>query len=86
MEGRFNGGFFALRFCGAYSWSGLYIEGLIFGILWYFTIVLLLLLITFEVKSHCWEGGKGQGWRDEGINPKPLKKLSFGAESQVTIT
>ena len=60
-------------------------EGLIFGILRYFTIVLLLLLTTFEVKSHCWEGGKGQGWRDKGMNPKPLKKLSFGAESHVTI-
>ena len=29
-EGRFNGGFFALRF-----WGGLYLEGLIFGILRY---------------------------------------------------
>ena len=37
LEGRFNGGFFALRVCGAYSWRGLYMEGLIFGILWYLT-------------------------------------------------
>ena len=29
-EGRFNGGFFALQF-----WKGLYLEGLIFGILRY---------------------------------------------------
>ena len=30
-EGRFNGGFFALRFRGAFIWRGLYMEGLIFG-------------------------------------------------------
>ena len=35
-EGGFNGGFFALRFWGAYIWRGLYMEGLIFGILRYF--------------------------------------------------
>ena len=34
-EGRFNGGFFALQFWGAYIWRGLYMEGLIFGILRY---------------------------------------------------
>ena len=34
-EGRFNRGFFALRFGRAYIWRGLYIEGLIFGILRY---------------------------------------------------
>ena len=34
-EGRFNGGFFAVRFWGAYIWRGLYMEGLIFGILRY---------------------------------------------------
>ena len=32
-RGRFNGGFFALRFRGAYIWRGLYMEELIFGIL-----------------------------------------------------
>ena len=32
LEGRFNGGFFALPVWGAYFW-GLYMEGLIFGIL-----------------------------------------------------
>ena len=31
-EGRFNGGFFALRFWGAYIWRGLSMQGLIFGI------------------------------------------------------
>ena len=31
--GGFNGGFFALRAWGAYIWRGLYMEGLIFGIL-----------------------------------------------------
>ena len=34
-EGRFNGGFFALRFWGAYIRRGLYMKGLIFGILRY---------------------------------------------------
>ena len=36
LEGRFNGGFFALRFWRAYIWRGLYMEGLILGILRYF--------------------------------------------------
>ena len=32
LEGRFNGGFFALPVLGAYiNWRGLYMEGLIFG-------------------------------------------------------
>ena len=38
LEGRFNGGFFALRVWGAYIWRGLYMEGLIFGILRYFGV------------------------------------------------
>ena len=33
LEGRFNGGFFALPVWGAYIWRGLHMEGLIFGIL-----------------------------------------------------
>ena len=33
--GRFNGGFFVLPVWGAYIWKGLYMEGLIFGILRY---------------------------------------------------
>ena len=49
--GGFNGGFFALRFWGAYIWRGLYMGGLIFGILQYVKIVLLFLLITFEVNE-----------------------------------
>ena len=36
LEGRFNGGFFALPVWGAYIRRGLYMEGLIFGILRYF--------------------------------------------------
>ena len=36
LEGQFNGGFLALRVWGAYIWRGLYMEGLIFGILRYF--------------------------------------------------
>ena len=35
LEGRFIGGFFALRVWGAYIWRGVYMEGLIFGILRY---------------------------------------------------
>ena len=35
LEGRFNGRFFALPDWGAYIWRGLYMEGLIFGILRY---------------------------------------------------
>ena len=35
LEGQFNGGFFALPVWGAYIWRGLYMEGLIFGILRY---------------------------------------------------
>ena len=35
LEGRFNGGFFALPVWGAYIWRGLCMEGLIFGILRY---------------------------------------------------
>ena len=35
LEGRFNGGFFALPVWGAYIWRDLYMEGLIFGILRY---------------------------------------------------
>ena len=35
LERRFNGGFLALRVLGAYIWRGVYMEGLIFGILRY---------------------------------------------------
>ena len=35
LEGRFNGRFFALPVWRAYIWGGLYMEGLIFGILQY---------------------------------------------------
>ena len=33
LEGQFNGGLFALQVWGAYIWRGLYMEGVIFGIL-----------------------------------------------------
>ena len=35
LDGRFNGGSFALPVWGAYIWRGLYMGGLIFGILRY---------------------------------------------------
>ena len=40
LEGQFNGGFFALPVRGAYIWRGLYMKGLIFGILRYIHIPL----------------------------------------------
>ena len=63
MEGRFNGGFFALRVWGAYIWRGLYMEGLIFGILRYtkstyyninslgYLFVMFTTIIAFDVMS-----------------------------------
>ena len=47
-EGRFNEGFFALRFWGAYIWRGLYREGPIFGILRYF----IKLSLSPQKSSH----------------------------------
>ena len=35
LEGRFNRGLFTLPVWGAFIWRGLYMEGLIFGILRY---------------------------------------------------
>ena len=63
MEGRFNEGFFALRVWGAYIWRGLYMEGLIFGILRYtkstyyninslgYLFVMFTTIIAFDVMS-----------------------------------
>ena len=63
MEGRFNGGFFALRAWGAYIWRGLYMEGLILGILRYtkstyyninslgYLFVMFTTIIAFDVMS-----------------------------------
>ena len=53
LEGRFNGGFFALAVWGAYIWSGLYMEGLIFGIL------------RYQCKAGGGGGvGRGRAWVD----------------------
>ena len=38
LEGEFNRGFFVLRVWGTYIWRGLYMEGLIFGILQYLIV------------------------------------------------
>ena len=43
-EGRFNRGFFVLQFRGAYIWRGLYMGGLIFGILRYVHLFLAKLI------------------------------------------
>ena len=43
LEGRFNGGFFCVPSLGAFICKGLYMEGLIFGILRYFFISLRLI-------------------------------------------
>ena len=47
LKGRFNGGFFALPVWGAYVWRGLYMEGLIFGILRYLDLFTILLSLIF---------------------------------------
>ena len=47
LEGRFNGGFFRLPVWGAYIWKGLYMEGLIFGILRHIYIPLFAYGNTF---------------------------------------
>ena len=52
LEGRFNGGFFALRVWGAYIWRGLYIERLIFEILRYCSKVHLV--VTLHSSSVNW--------------------------------
>ena len=52
LEGRFNGGFFALRVWGAYIWRGLYMEGLIFGILWYNLIQIELKMQELAANGH----------------------------------
>ena len=53
-EGRFNEGFFALRFGGAYIWRGLFMEGLIFGILRYVFVVVVFFIyigLLWDLKS-----------------------------------
>ena len=52
MEGRFNGGFFALRVLGAYIWRGLYMERLIFGILRYIPIIGSFICIVVAPSTH----------------------------------
>ena len=56
MEGRFNGGFFALRVWGAYTWRGLFSE--FYGILNLYIInslgylfVMFTTIIAFDVMS-----------------------------------
>ena len=48
LEGRFNGGFFVLLLWGPYIWRGLYMEGLIFGILRY-----MLCTLYSIFPEHC---------------------------------
>ena len=50
LEGRFNGGFFALPVWGAYISRGLYMEGLIFGILPY---MFSNFLVTMSSEALC---------------------------------
>ena len=47
MEGRFNGGFFALRVWGAYMWRGLYTGGAYFR---NFTVLIVLLQSKSEAQ------------------------------------
>ena len=53
LEGRFNGWFFALPVWGAYIWRGLYMEGLIFGILRYVVTNFLLAILSEECHKCC---------------------------------
>ena len=50
MERRFNGRFFALPDWEAYIWKGLYMEGLIFGILRHFAKKQLLQYLRLNVR------------------------------------
>ena len=47
LEGRFNRGFSPLRVLGAYIWRGLYMEGLIYGILRYSSRILVGCHVTW---------------------------------------
>ena len=44
LEGRLNGGFLRYEFWGAYIWTGLYMEGLIFGVLRYLRFLVCLIV------------------------------------------
>ena len=62
MEGRFNGGYFALLVWGAYIWRRLYMEGLIFGILRYESC-------TFQPLMSFWP--KSCEHRYDSLSPSP---------------
>ena len=51
-EGRFNGGFFALRFWVAYIWRGLYMEGLYLLFDWYVTYIIICRLCDTQNVAH----------------------------------
>ena len=62
LEGRFNGGFFALQFWGAYIWRSLYMEGLIFGILRYVLNSLTIISLNEKtVEEAAWRSGQCAG-------------------------
>ena len=69
MTGRFKEGFFALRVWGAYIWRGLYMEGLIFGILRYAFLKIFKRLpttLTFILSTYvqkCMQWRKWRNWR-----------------------
>ena len=55
LEGQFNWEFFALQVWGAYIWRGLYMEGINFGILWYFFAVKgTIYLASVHLSSRVW--------------------------------
>ena len=62
-EGRFNGGFFALRFWGAYTWRGLFSEfyGMYTGTV-IFGVESYLRLKTLQLKT-CSENVRFLSWR-----------------------
>ena len=75
MEGRFNGGVFALPVCGAYIWRGLFSE--LYGI--------HMLLVKIETNHRNWPSLKlPQNEVREGYPlGKKLRKTSAEAESDV---
>ena len=86
MEGRSNGGFFALP-----DWGGLYLEGLIFGILRYVRTLLASLGVVIGQNSalqwgggfvwskaniHPFNAGRGAGEASEKYNIRPILAIT----------
>ena len=77
MEGRFNGGFFALQFWGAYIWTDLYKEGLIFGILRYVTVSRPCCLLEFYPNTGPHSGEKLNNKHQLWLNCVSTKSVGY---------